>query len=201
MRVGFRLWSVGMIALVVQTSACGDASGPKFGPPVTEVIVAGNAQSNPQVGVLLPIPLSIKVADEQDRNVQGATVVWSASAGTLSVSSSRTDETGVASVNWTLGTTSGTQTATATVSGLPPVTFIQRSVAGPMTQILLSRDTVRLVGVGDNFRLNARPVDMYGNTVLGGSRLESLDTAVVTADNLGSGAILIARASNATRGQ
>jgi hypothetical protein len=41
-------------------------------------------------------------------------------------------------------------------------------------------------------------VDAYGNTVLGGSRVESLDTTIVTADNLGSGAILIARASNAT---
>lgn len=198
MRVIFRLRSVGVIALVVQTSACGDASGPKFGPPATEVIVAGNAQLNPQVGAMLPIPLSIRVADQQDRNVRGATVVWSVSSGTLSALSSRTDENGVASVNWTLGTTSGTQTGTATVSGLPPVTFIERSVAGPITQILLSRDTVRLLGVGDSFRLNARPVDAYGNTVLGGSTVMSLDTTIVTADNLGNGAILIARASNAT---
>jgi hypothetical protein len=198
MRCIFRLRNVGMIALVVQTSACGDASGPKFGPAATEVIVTGDAQSNPQVGTVLPIPLSIRVADAQDRNVRGATVAWTASSGILSASSSRTDENGVASVKWTLGTTSGTQTATATVSGLPPVTFVERAVAGPVTQILLSRDTVRLLGVGDSFRLNARPVDAYGNTVLGGSRVESLDTTVVTADNLGSGAILIARASNAT---
>lgn len=198
MRVIFRLRDVAVVALVVQASACGDASGPKFGRPATEVIVAGNAQSNPQVGAMLPIPLSIRVADEQDRNVRGATVVWSASSGTLSALSSRTDENGVAWVNWTLGTVSGTQTATATVSGLPPVTFIERSVAGPVTQILLSRDTVRLLGVGDSFRLTARPVDAYGNTALGGSKVESLDTTIVTADNLGNGAILIARASNAT---
>ncbi|MGI8403060.1 MAG: Ig-like domain-containing protein [Gemmatimonadaceae bacterium] len=198
MRVIFRLRSVGIVALVVQTSACGDASGPKFGPPATEVIVAGNAQPNPVVGATLPIPLSIRVADQQDRDVQGATVVWSTSSGTLSAPSSRTDVKGVASVNWTLGTVSGTQTATATVGGLLPVTFIQRSVAGAMVQILLSRDTVRLLGVGDSFRLNARPVDVYGNTVLGGSTVESLDTAIVTAENLGSGAILIARAPNAT---
>jgi hypothetical protein len=198
MRVSFRLRSVAVTALVVQTSACGDASGPKFGPPATEVIVAGSAQLNPQVGMMLPIPLSIRVADEQDRNVRGATVVWGASSGTLSTLSSRTDENGVASVNWTLGTVSGTQTATATVNGLPPVTFIERAVAGPLTQILLSRDTVRLLGVGDSFRLTARPVDAYGNTVLGGSQVESLDTTIVTADNLGTGAILIARASNAT---
>jgi hypothetical protein len=145
MRCIFRLRNVGMIALVVQTSACGDASGPKFGPAATEVIVTGDAQSNPQVGTVLPIPLSIRVADAQDRNVRGATVAWTASSGILSASSSRTDENGVASVKWTLGTTSGTQTATATVSGLPPVTFVERAVAGPVTQILLSRDTVRLL--------------------------------------------------------
>ena len=124
MRVIFRLRSVGVVALVVQTSACGDASGPKFGPATTEVIVAGNAQSNQLVGTMLPIPLSIRVADEQDRDVPGAIVAWSASSGVLSTSSSRTDKNGLASVNWTLGTTSGTQTATATVSGLPAVTFV-----------------------------------------------------------------------------
>ena len=198
MRVIFRLRSVAVIALVVQTSACGDSSGPKFGPPATEVIVAGNAQLNPQVGAMLPIPLTIRVADEQDRNVRGAIVAWSASTGTLSAPASLTDENGLASVNWTLGTASGTQVTTATVSGVPPVTFSEHAVAGPLTQILLSRDTVRLLGVGDSFRLIARPVDAYGNTVPGGSRVESLDTTIVTADNLGSGAILIARASNAT---
>lgn len=198
MRVIFRLRSAAVIALVVQTSACGDASGPKFGPPATEVIVAGNAQLNPQVGTTLPIPLSIRVADEQDRNVRGAIVAWRASTGTLSAQSSLTDENGLASVNWTLGTASGTQVATATVNGVPPVTFSEHAVAGPLTQILLSRDTVRLLGVGDSFRLTARPVDAYGNTVPGGSKVESLDTTIVTADNLGTGAILIARAPNAT---
>ena len=198
MRVSFRLRGVAVIALVVQTSACGDASGPKFGPPATEVIVAGNAQLNVQVGAMLPIPLSIRVADAQDRNVRGAIVFWNSSTGTLSALSSLTDENGLASVNWTLGTASGTQVATATVSGLPPVTFSEHAVAGPLTQILLSRDTVRLLGLGDSFRLIARPVDAYGNTVPGGSKVESLDTTIVTADNLGTGAILIARAPNAT---
>ncbi len=199
MRLTFGLQVLVVVAGVAQMTACGDASGPKTGPPANVAPLAGDAQPSPEVGTKLPLPLTIKVTDAQGRNVPGATVVWSTSSGSLSASTLLSSVDGVASVEWTLGPLVGTQTATATVTGVSPVTFSQRAVAGPLAQIILTRDTVELLGIGDAFRMNARPADRFGNTVLsGGSTIESADTAIVTAENFGSGAFLIARASNAT---
>jgi hypothetical protein len=92
----------------------------------------------------------------------------------------------------------GAQTASATVTGLKPVTFTANAVAGAPTQIILSRDTVQLLGVGDTFRLNARVADQFGNTIVQATTVESDDPSIVTADNLGNGAILTARASDKT---
>jgi hypothetical protein len=188
-----------VVAVVAQMTACGDASGPKAGPPARVVLLAGDAQPSPEVGTKLSLPLTIRVTDAQGQNVSGATAVWSTSSGSLSAPTSLTNAEGAASVEWTLGPLAGTQTATATVTGISPVTFTQRAVAGPLAQIILSRDTVELLGIGDTFRMNARPADRFGNTILSGSTVvESADTSIVTADNFGGGAFLIARASNAT---
>jgi hypothetical protein len=197
MRLTLGLQALFVVAGVAQMTACGDASGPKIGPPATVALVGGDAQPTPAVGTQLPLPLTIRVTDAQGQNVPGTTVVWSVSAGSLSASTSVSNADGVTSVEWTLGPVAGAQTAAATVTGLSSVTFTQNAVAGPLSQIILSRDTVELLGVGDSFRMSARPADMFGNTVPGGSTIESSDTSIVTAANFGTGALLTARASNA----
>ena len=178
--------------------ACGDASGPKAGSPASVVLVSGNAQGTTEAGSKLGQPLTVRVSDSQGRNLTGVTVAWNTSSGALSVSSSVTGASGLAMAEWTLGPLAGTQSATATVAGLTPVTFIAIAIPGPLSQIVLSRDTVRLLGIGDVFRLNARAADRFGNSVLAGSTVESADTSIVTADNFGAGAILTARASDKT---
>jgi hypothetical protein len=187
-----------VLAGVVQTTACGDASGPKIGPPAKVVLVSGDKQVAPPVGDKLPLPLMIKVTDAQGQSVSGVEVVWSTSHGSLSTSTSVTSVAGLASVEWTLGPLAGIQTATGTVSGISPVTFTERAVAGPVSQIILTRDTIELLGIGDAFRMSARPADKFGNTAAGGSTIEAADTLIVTVANFGSGAFLTARTSNAT---
>ena len=186
------------VTVITQMIACGDASGPKAGPPASIVLVSGNAQGTTEVGDKLGQPLTIRVADSQGRNLAGVGIAWNTASGVLSASSSLTDASGEAMVEWTLGPLAGTQSATATVAGLSPVTFIAIAIPGPLAQIILSRDTVRLLGIGDVFRLNARAADRFGNSVLVGSTVESADTSIVTADNFGAGAILTARASDKT---
>ncbi|HJP58671.1 MAG TPA: Ig-like domain-containing protein, partial [Gemmatimonadaceae bacterium] len=183
--------------IVSVTIACGDASGPPQNPPASIVVVSGDAQTPVEVGTKLPLPLTAKVLDANGRPVSRITVAWNTNSGTLSAASSVTDANGLASVEWTLGTAAGSQTATARVSDKTAV-FNQKAVAGPLTQIVLSRDTVRLLGIGDSFRFNARAADQYGNTVTVETIVESADTSVVTADNFGGGAILTARASDKT---
>jgi hypothetical protein len=184
------------VTVVAQMTGCGDASGPKPGPPASVVLVSGDALGTSEVGSKVRQPLSIKVSDSLGRRVSGVAVAWNTSSGTLSVASSVTDASGAATVEWTLGSIAGNQTATATVTSLKPVTFTAIAVAGPPTQMLLSRDTVRLLGIGDAFRLNARPADKFGNTVLMATTVESADTSIVTANNFGTGAILVAHASD-----
>jgi hypothetical protein len=198
MRLTFGSQVLLVVAVVALMTACGDASGPKIGPPKTVVLVSGENQASPPVGDKLPLPLTVRVTDAQGRNVSGAEVAWSTSHGSLSASTSVSNVDGLASVEWTLGPLAGIQTATGTVSGISPVTFTQRAVAGAVTQIILTRDTVELLGIGDAFRMNARPADRFGNTVPGGSIVEADDTSIVTVSNFGSGAFLTARISNAT---
>src|SRR5205814_9830581 len=134
--------------------------------------------------------------DVQGNSIAGVAVLWTTVSGTLSSSSSTTDANGVATVEWTLGPTVGSQTATATVTGLRPVRFSVIAVAGPLAQIILSRDTVELLGIGDSFRLNARAADRFGNVLPQTTTVESADTSIVSADNFGSGAILTSHAAD-----
>lgn len=184
-------------AVVLLTIACGDASGPPPSPPANIVVVSGDAQTGLQVGATLPLPLTARVVDAQGKPVARTTVAWSSNFGTLTAPTSVTDADGLTSVEWTLGTLAGAQTATAKVAGKTAV-FTEQVAPGPLAQIVLSRDTVRLLGIGDFFRLTARAADQYGNGVAVATTVESGDTSAVTADNFGSGAILTARASDKT---
>lgn len=185
-------------AVVSLTIACGDSSGPPA-TPASVVLVSGDAQPSPEVGTKLPHPLVVKVSDARGKGLSGITVAWLAESGAVSASSSITAADGTTSVEWTLGTTAGSQTATATVTGLKAVTFTAAAVPGPISRIILSRDTVQLLGIGDTFRLNARPADQFGNSVQQvPTTVESADPSIVTADNFGSGAVLTARASDKT---
>jgi hypothetical protein len=192
-----RLITIAAVALV---SACGDVYGPRSHPPVSVAAVSGYAQPASEVGVKLAKPLVVRVSDERGQNLYGVTVTWRTSTGTLTDSSSVTDINGLAKMEWTLGPAIGSQTTTATVTGLKPVTFTQIAIAGPFAQIILTRDTIHLLGVGDAFQFRARAADRFGNFVPVRTTVESADTSIVTADNFlnGTGAVLTARASNKT---
>lgn len=184
--------------VVALTIGCGDASGPRLGPPASIVLVSGDGQGTIEVGTKLGQPLTIRVADSQGQHLSGTVVTWTTTSGALSASTSFTNADGVATADWTLGTLVGTQTATATVRGLQPITFTAVTIPGPPTQMILSRDTVLLNGVGDVFRFNVRAADRFGNTVLLQTTVESADTSIVTADNFGTGAVLTAHAADKT---
>lgn len=88
-------------------------------------IVSGDAQTG-TAGTTLANPLVVHVSDAAGNAVEGATVVWTpvtANDGALSASSTTTDVNGNTSVNWTLGTGTGTQAVTAKLSNGAFVTF------------------------------------------------------------------------------
>ncbi|MFL5486390.1 MAG: Ig-like domain-containing protein [Gemmatimonadaceae bacterium] len=79
------------------------------------------------VGTALPAPLAVAVVDQYGVAMSDITVTWAITAGggALSALSTQTDENGRASVTYTAGTTAGTATITATVSGLGTLTFTE----------------------------------------------------------------------------
>jgi len=112
-----------------------DATG-VAGPAASVSIVSGNGQGG-AVGTELPAALTVRVTDSGARPVAGVTVTWAVTAGggTVTPASSVTDSGGAANTRWTLGATAGANRATATVAGLPGVTFdATGSAAGPMVR-------------------------------------------------------------------
>jgi plastocyanin len=85
---------------------------------------AGDNQAGP-AGQALPAPLSVIARDASTNPMAGVTVNWAVGAGGGSVAptSSTTDAAGVAMTTRTLGPNAGPHTATATITGLPVVTF------------------------------------------------------------------------------
>jgi plastocyanin len=116
------------LALAASILSCGDDDNntapeptPTLAPAPTK---SGDQQQGPageQLASTLRVLVTIDGVPEPDQTVQ-----WSASGnGSVSPTSSETDEEGIAETNWTLGTAVGAQTATATVEDATgsPVTF------------------------------------------------------------------------------
>jgi hypothetical protein len=89
-------------------------------------MVSGNNQSTTPGGVLAQ-PMSVRVVDGSDRPMAGVAVTWTIGSGGGSVSNTpvTTDANGIASIVRAAGTTEGTFTTQATVSGATgsPITF------------------------------------------------------------------------------
>jgi plastocyanin len=98
---------------------------------------AGTAQSD-TIGATLGTAYGVLVRNETGTPVVGVTVNWSAAGGgSVSVPTSVTSASGIATVNRILGTTVGAQTAQARVTGLNgnPVSFTATATAGDATLI------------------------------------------------------------------
>jgi plastocyanin len=159
--------------LVLGCGGDGDNSGT---PPGTVAIAktsanSGDAQSG-TVGQPLAAPLNV-IVTENGTTSSGKTVVWATgvAGGAVNPASAVTDANGVASSAWTLGNESGSQTATATLSGAAgsPVTF--NATAGPdaAESILLAGGAGQSGAVNTQLAapLHAKVADRFGNGVPG----------------------------------
>lgn len=85
---------------------------------------SGDEQSGP-INTELPTPLAVVVVNQFGERIKNATVNWSivSGGGTLSSTVTISDDSGIASVTYTAGPTSGVVTIRAQVHGVPPLTF------------------------------------------------------------------------------
>jgi plastocyanin len=137
--------------------ACSSDTTQSAGPPAMVSKTGGDAQSW-YYNNALPTAFSVTVVDANSTPVAGVRVDWAIVTGTggsLSRAVDSTDSKGVAETDLTLG--GGTvYIVTATVAGLPPVTFHADAAAAPV------RDSV---AVKDNFFQSDSVVLQVNDTV------------------------------------
>ncbi len=128
----------------------------------------GNEQSAP-VGTSLPTTIAALVTDEFGNPVSGVEVLWEPQDGSVEPSLSVSGADGRAGTIWTLGSTAGSQTLTATSGDLAgsPVTFTALATAGsPNTLLKVSGDGQSAEPGSDlNSALVVRLLDAAGNGV------------------------------------
>lgn len=102
------------------------------GPPAQVRPASGSGQAA-TVGQPLPAPLVAQVVDAFGNAVAGAVVTFTPTTGGGAVTpgSAASGADGRASTAWTLGTVSGTQSVTASVTGATPAAFTATAAPGP----------------------------------------------------------------------
>ncbi|MEO5824469.1 MAG: hypothetical protein ABIR59_01125 [Gemmatimonadales bacterium] len=164
--------TVSLTALV----ACGgsEPAGPITPGALTPAAIS--AVSSPSLtgtaGVAVPTPPTVKVTASSGAAIAGVTVTFAvrSGGGSLIGNTVSTDAGGVAAVgSWTLGTVAGPNTMTATVIGLPSVTFTAAGMSGsPSALTRVAGDSQSAsVGTAVGAAPSARVVDANGNPVAG----------------------------------
>jgi hypothetical protein len=121
--------------------ACGEGAvtptpppppAPEPAAPATLLVVAGDRQEG-KAGAPLPAEVVVRVLDQHEQRLPGATVSFEVLAGGGSVDSTTiiTDSAGEATVTWTLGSTEGSQELAASAgSATPAVAWATASGCG-----------------------------------------------------------------------
>lgn len=141
------------------------------GNPATIISNGGDLQTA-KAGSAVFTPPSVVVKDADGNKVQGVTVLFTpaSGSGTVTGGSALTDAFGIATVgSWTLGTSVGSNTLSATISGLPSQTlsFTATSTPGDAAEILLIGGNGQSAAAGRGIQdyVTFRVFDAFGNPV------------------------------------
>lgn len=166
-----RVVSVLAIGTLLAITACGGGDGPQvpttFAPNAGSTttltgVVATQSGAAPQVQIL----------DAKGKGIRGLRVRWrtGAASGVVANDSILTDASGIASSGgWTLGTSAGLQTLTATADGLSPIVFTANVAAGPVANLVRLSQDGQQAAVNSNVPQppSVRAQDAFGNPVAG----------------------------------
>ena len=169
-RLGARRQLLAFAAVAALASACGndeDFPTDPEGTPARLDVIAGDSQTA-TVATQLPSPVVIVVTDAAGRPVAGRTPTFVPSGhGSVELLGDVSDALGRLRVRWTLDTTAGTNTLTATLPGLDPVVVTATGTAGPPARADAIGATTFAGATGRALpeSLVVRVVDAYGNPV------------------------------------
>lgn len=132
---------------------------------------AGDGQTA-EVNTAVPVAPTVELTDAMGNPVQGQEVVFEVTSGGGSITgdTALSDASGLASVgSWTLGTTVGENTLTATTQFLDPVTFTATATAGPPANVAIDEGDGQtgLVGFAVNIPPAVVVTDAFGNPTPG----------------------------------
>jgi alpha-tubulin suppressor-like RCC1 family protein len=152
------------------TSATSNAFNITAEPPTAIAVNAGDGQS-PFVGAAVSTKPAVKVTSSTGKPVAGVGVTFAvvSGGGSITGATATTDASGIATVgSWTVGTSPGSNTITATATGLAgsPVTFTATALAGPASKLAFATqpsNTTAGVDIAPSVRVAIQ--DAYGNTV------------------------------------
>ncbi len=143
--LGFQVGAVHTVRVQIATVQRTASATGALPSGATLAIAAGDSQTG-GAGQALPAPLGVRVRTSGGQGIANVPVAWAVAsgAGSLSQASTMTATSGIATVNWTLGSAAGTQTITADHPALTPtsVTLSAVSVVAPRSAII---GTVTLV--------------------------------------------------------
>jgi len=152
-------------------SACGgDGTGPSD-PVASSLVVSAGAGQSATVGTAVAVAPGVTVKDQRGNGMKGVVVTFALATGGGSITGALVDTTdagGVARVSgWTLGTQAGSNTLTAAVAGLTPVTIMATATAGaPASLVFL---TMAPAAAQSGVALTTQPSfqlkDVFGNNV------------------------------------
>jgi hypothetical protein len=162
-----------ILALIACGGGGGDADRGTTGPPPPPPPQPGAVGATGQTSLVAiaggTTPVAVRVTTVGGVAVPNVIVDFATTTGSVAPSTVNTGSDGIASATWTLGTSAGTQTLTATVASLPAVTFT--ATVGPAAASTLSPST----GMGQTAEVGQPlPVapavivrDQYGNVLSG----------------------------------
>jgi hypothetical protein len=175
-----RMRALSILLIGAALAGCKDSSGAGGSHPAA---ITATTSGDLSAAVGNPLPLSVKVTGASGEAVPGVTVLWTVSSGGGSVSpaSSVTDASGVATTTWTMGPSSGSQTAMARFDASHFVTFTATATPGPALAVHVTPDSTTLASFGDTTRLTATATDANHNPVP--ATWQSLDPSIATVNS------------------
>jgi Bacterial Ig-like domain (group 1) len=137
--------------------------------PAARLEAAGGDDQSAPIGTALQDPLSVRVTDGFGNPVAGVAVDWSAQQGSVHPATSVSGDDGRAVTSWTLGSSTGSQTASASRDGLDgsPVEFTATGRPGSASQLgrVSGNDQSARAGTELPERLVVQLLDQAGNGV------------------------------------
>jgi alpha-tubulin suppressor-like RCC1 family protein len=159
--------------------------------------IVGSASRAGAAGGVVADSLAVRVVDKHGNAVPGVAVAFAPSnGGSVSPATAPTRADGTARAQWTLGGSTGAQTATATVAGFPALTFTSTVTTGAVTRVVLTPEAVGFNAIGQTQQMTVQAFDAFGNAVVASAMIISQNNAVAALD---AGAIVRAAGVGSTR--